>query len=197
MPEVHDQKERVLTPEEELRLLDAIPEEFKATILIALNTGMRLGEILGLRWEWIDLEEGIINLPQTHTKSKRSRKVPINPIVRRILLENRLKSGGNEFVFPRRSYHSILGKLRRSFKEACKRVGITDLRFHDLRHTVGTRLGEAGTPIQTISKLLGHTSTRMTERYVHPEESVKKAIDILANFSNSVTDKITDREGTQ
>jgi len=70
MPEVHDQKERVLSMEEEKRLIEAIPEEFKGIILIALNTGMRLGEILGLKWKWVDLEESLINLPQTHTKTK-------------------------------------------------------------------------------------------------------------------------------
>ncbi|MDA2920772.1 site-specific integrase [Desulfobacterota bacterium AH_259_B03_O07] len=192
MPEVHDQKERVLSMEEEKRLIEAIPEEFKGIILIALNTGMRLGEILGLKWKWVDSEESLINLPQTHTKTKKSRKVPINPTVRRILLERKLKSGGSEFVFQGEASYSLRGKLQRSFKEACKRAEITDLRFHDLRHTVGTRLGEEGVPIQTISKLLGHTSTKMTERYVHPEESVKKATDILANFSESLTDKSTD-----
>ncbi|MBI2485679.1 MAG: site-specific integrase [Deltaproteobacteria bacterium] len=197
MPEVHDQKERVLSVEEEKRLLGAVTEDYKDIILFALNTGMRLGEILGLKWEWADLEESLINLPQTHTKSKRSRKVPVNPVTRRILLERKLKSGGEEFIFKRESYYSLLGKLRRSFKEACNRAGITDLRFHDLRHTVGTRLGEEGVPIQTISKPLRHTSTRMTERYVHPEESVKKATDILAHFSNSVTDKLTDKEESQ
>ena len=196
MPEVHDQKERVLTLEEESRLLDVIPERFKDLIRIALNTGMRLGEILGLKWEWINLDDGVIYLPQTHTKSKRTRKIPINPLVRRLLLENKLKSGGDGFVFSRGSYYSLLGKLRRAFKEACKKADIQELRFHDLRHTVGTRLGEEGIPIQTISKLLGHTSTRMTERYVHPEESVKKATDLLAHFSNSVTDKSTDKKGT-
>jgi integrase len=107
MPEVYDQKERVLSPEEELRLIEELPNEFKPIILVALNTGMRLGEILGLRWEWIDLEDNIIYLPQTHTKSKRSRRVPINPIVRKILLEGKIKSRGSELIFPRDSYYSF------------------------------------------------------------------------------------------
>ena len=98
-------------------------------------------------------------------------------------------------MFQVEASYSLRGKLQRSFKKACKRAEITDLRFHDLRHTVGTRLGEEGVPIQTISKLLGHTSTKMTERYVHPEESVKKATDILANFSDLPTDKSTDIKG--
>lgn len=191
MPEVHDQKERVLTPEEELRLLEAIPDEFKPIILIALNTGMRLGEILGLQWAWIDFKGNLINLPQTHTKTRTSRRVPINPILRTLLLNRKLAYAG-DLVFPSESRYSLIGQVKRSFKRACQDSGIDNLRFHDLRHTVGTRLGEEGVPIQTISKLLGHTTIRMTERYVHPEESVKRATDILANFSDSVTDKFTD-----
>ena len=92
-------------------------------------------------------------------------------------------------MFSRTSKYALLGKIRRLFKEACNIAGIDGLRFHDLRHTAGTRLGESGVPLQTIAKLLGHTTTRMTERYVHPEESVKEATDILAVFSKRVTDK--------
>jgi integrase len=199
MPEVYDRVERVLSVDEEGRLLSQIPEPFRGIVVIALNTGMRLGEILALRWDWVDLRENCITLPQTHTKTRRLRRVPVNPVVKRELLkfaERRLEAGGSEFVVPRKSYYSLLGRLRRSFREACKRAGIPNLRFHDLRHTAGTRLGESGIPIQTISALLGHTSTRMTERYVHPEESVKRATDLLAQISDSVTDNFTDKEGT-
>jgi len=190
-PQVQDQKERVLTAIEGRRLLEALLGEYRPIILIALNTGMRLGEILGLQWEWIDLKENLIDLPQTHTKTKTSRRIPINPIVKTLLLERKFRYPG-ESVFPSESRYSLIGKVRRAFENACKVSGIDKLRFHDLRHSVGTRLGEAGVPIQTISKLLGHTTIRMTQRYVHPEESVKKATDILANFSDSITDKITD-----
>jgi integrase len=98
-------------------------------------------------------------------------------------------------------FHEILtipfGRLRRSFKGACKKADIKDLRFHDLRHTVGTRLTDAGVPLQAIAKLLGHTTIRVTERYSHPEESVKKGTDLLAQFSDSFTDKFTDiKEGS-
>ena len=86
----------------------------------------------------------------------------------------------------------MLGKIRLSFKTACVEAGIDCLRFHDLRHTAGTRLGESGVPLQTITKLFGHTTTRMTEKYVHTEESVKEATEILASFSKRVTDISTD-----
>jgi integrase len=65
------------------------------------------------------------------------------------------------------------------------------LRFHDLRHTAATRLVESGIPLHAVAKLLGHSTVKITERYSHPEESVKKGTDILANYS-SITDKSTD-----
>ena len=78
IPQFNDKKERVLTIDEQHRLLNACTNHLRDILQIALNTGMRRGEILGLRWEWIDFDENIINLPQTHTKTNRARKVPVN-----------------------------------------------------------------------------------------------------------------------
>ena len=69
--------------------------------------------------------------------------------------------------------------LSRAFHGACERSNIKGLRFHDLRHTCATRLVEAGVPLHTVSKLLGHSTIRMTERYSQPEESLKGAVEIL------------------
>lgn len=192
LPYVNDKKERVLTTVEEIRLIQASPKYLKDAIQIALNTGMRKGEILGLRWNWIDFDEDLILLPQTNTKSQESRKVPMNLIVRKILLERKLMSGGSSFVFPNEeSKTGHLYWLNRSFKTACKKAQIEGLRFHDLRHTAATRLVESGIPLHAVAKLLGHSTVKITERYSHPEESVRRGTDILANFS-SVTDKSTD-----
>ncbi|MFB3148626.1 MAG: site-specific integrase, partial [Thermodesulfobacteriota bacterium] len=81
--------------------------------------------------------------------------------------------------------------LNRSFKTACKLANIEGFRFHDLRHTAATRLVEAGIPLHAVAKLLGHSTVKITERYSHPEESVRRGTDILANYS-STTDKSTD-----
>ncbi|HWP91747.1 MAG TPA: tyrosine-type recombinase/integrase [Thermodesulfobacteriota bacterium] len=184
MLEVHNLVERILTPEEEERLLKTSPTYLHDVIRIALNTGMRQGEILGLKWEWIDFEHNIITLPQTNTKSKKTRKIPVNPVVRTILIERKLTSGGSEFVFPSpKGIDSHLNWLKHSFKTACKKASIENLRFHDLRHTAATRLVESRIPLHAITKLLGHSTVKVTERYSHPEESVKEAVEILANFN--------------
>ena len=67
------------------------------------------------------------------------------------------------------------------FKLALIKAGIKNFRFHDLRHTAGTRLGEMGIPVQVISKILGHSDIRTTMRYVHPEDSLREAVEKLSN----------------
>lgn len=74
-----------------------------------------------------------------------------------------------------------INTVKRSFKTSCKKAGIEKLRFHDLRHTCATRLVESGIPLHTVAKLLGHSSIRTTERYSHPEDTLRDAVDILAN----------------
>lgn len=189
---VNDQKERVLSTFEEQRLLEVCPRDLKDAIRIALNTAMRRGEIIGLRWDWLDFDENLINIPKTHTKTQESKKVPMNQVVRKILLERKLFVGITDFVFP--SETSKTGHIYwpyRLFKSACKKVDITDLRLHDLRHTAATRLVESGIPLHTVSKLLGHSTVKITERYSHPDESLRRGTDILANYALS-TDKSTD-----
>jgi len=183
LPTFNDKKERVLTKDEETRLLNACPDHLKDVMLIALNTGMRRGEILGLTWDWIDFEECIITLPQTHTKTNISRKVPVNDLVRKIFLQRKLQSGGSIFVFPsEESKTGHLQWLKRSFKTACKKANIQDLRFHDLKHTAITRMVEAGVPRDDISKVVGTSYKLIVERYSHQKESLKKAVEILANY---------------
>jgi len=184
LPQINDRKERILTTIEQERLFKNSTPELVAIIRLALNTGMRRDEVLFLKWEWVNLKEGLINLPHTHTKSNKSRKVPINNVVRKILLEKKLQSDGNENVF--HVSDTLSGSrtwLQRAFREACKQSGIEGLRFHDLRHTVATRLVEANIPLDAVRELLGHSSIRMTERYSHPQESVKRGSEILANYS--------------
>jgi len=133
LPE-HNQVERILTQEEEQRLLNSSSPELKPIIICALNTGMRKGEILTLKWSNVDLEKNVITLEHTNTKSKKTRKIPVNSTLRRVLLEQKLKTGNGEYVFlnskgkPYKKHDS----LNQAFRGACRRAGIKGLRFHDL-----------------------------------------------------------------
>jgi integrase len=147
-------------------------------VLVALKTGMRQAEILNLKWGNIDFNANQIVLKKT--KSGKIRYIPIHPDVSAVLQG---LPGGREYVFfddsEARSWH---GKRRVDFEAALDQAGIRDFRFHDLRHTFASELVMKGADIKTVSELLGHSTTRMTERYSHLSASHKGlAINLLAS----------------
>jgi integrase len=156
LPE-ENQKERILKPEEESSLLNFCNPWLSAIIICALNTAMRKSEIITLKWSNVDMGNGVITLEQSNTKSKKTRRVPINSALRKLLLEQRLKGGGNEYVFlseegkPYKDHASLKG----AFERARRRANIKGFRFHDLRHTSATRMVENGGSIVAVSKIEG------------------------------------------
>jgi len=171
-PERENLKERILTEEEELRLLANSAEHLRPILVTALNTGMRLGEILNLKWENVVLKERIIVLRKT--KSKKQRIIPINQVLYDELLRLRLRSGKSSYVFVNPENRKPLKSVKKAFKGAIRRAGIENLRFHDLRHTFATRLLQKGVDVETVKELLGHYSIRVTQRYLHSNLKVKK-----------------------
>lgn len=170
-------RERILTPMEIKDLADAANSHLKPVLIIALNTGMRRGEILGLRWESVNFAQGSILIEDS--KSGRSRKVPMNNLVAETL---RQIERGSEFVFFNPATKDPVKDVKTSFKTACKNAGIKGLRFHDLRHTAASRMIEGGADLVTVSKILGHSTIQMTMRYCHPTaETMRQAVDILAS----------------
>lgn len=175
-------KERILTKEEEARLLGFCQGQLKSIVLVALNTGMRLGEILGLRWDQIDFGRGQIRVERT--KSGSDRLVPINAVLQAEFLGLKAGNGHSGFVFGNPLTGKPVTTVKHSFTTACRRAIITGLRFHDLRHTFASRLVEGGVDIITIKELLGHSSVTITERYTHPNHGLKRvAVDLLARNS--------------
>jgi excisionase family DNA binding protein len=170
--------ERVLTREEEARLMGHSTGYLKSVLIIALNTGMRLGEILNLKWNQIDVEAGKITVEKT--KSGRPRIVFINSPLLAELQSMRSLNGKVPQLFLNEQTGKPLTLVRRSFLTACKKAGISNLRIHDLRHTFASRLLEKGADIETVRSLLGHYSIVMTQRYVHSrDEAKKKAVELL------------------
>ena len=154
---------RYLSQGECQTLVETCTPHLKPTVIVALNTGMRLGEILGLRWERVDLRHGFILLDKT--KNGERREIPINATLRAVF-ESIPHGPESEYVFTDRNgrpYQSV----NNSFPTACKRAGITDFRFHDLRHTFASHLVMAGVDIVTVKELLGHKTLTMTLRYAH------------------------------
>ena len=174
---------RYLTQEEAARLLAASQPHLRPIVETALNTGMRKGEILALRWEW--LRDGWIHLPAGMSKTGLGRMVPVNEAQAQVFAEVRrqvqLKS---PLVFCDPTGEGWK-QLRKSFAGALRRAGITDFRFHDLRHTCASWLVMAGADLVSVQKQLGHTTIGTTMRYAHLSPGhLKKSSNLISTRKN-------------
>jgi len=172
----NNQRLRYLEEEEIVRLLAACPEHLKPVIKVALNTGMRRGEILNLKWRDIDIKRDIIYL--LDTKNKEQRDVPMNNEVKKVFM-GILRHSDSPYIFyntDNKRYRDV----RNAFAKALKCAKITNFRFHDLRHTFGSHMVMSGVDLNTVRELMGHKSIQMTLRYAHLSPKYKKrAVDIL------------------
>jgi integrase len=170
--------ERILEADEEIRLLaacDRVRSRFlRPAVIIALNTGMRRGELLSLEWEQIDLLHRRIRILNAKTNSSK-RSIPMNSTVYVLLCQLALNKKSN-LVFPsNRKVGERFLDLKKGFKRAVQLAGLPKIRFHDLRHTFATRLVQAGVDIITVQHLLGHARISMTARYAHSPDTARIA----------------------
>ncbi len=176
---------RYLSTLECKNLLSVCDAHLMPVVITALNTGMRKGEILSLKWDSVDLRHNRILLEKT--KNGKRREIPINNTLRETLqgIPRRLDI---PFVF----YDPVTEKpykdVKTSFNTALKRTGITDFHFHDLRHTFASHLVMSGVDITTVSKLLGHQTLTMTLRYSHLSSGhLDNAVSMLDKILNTNT----------
>lgn len=160
--------------EDECRLVLACPIEphWKLMILLALRTGMRLGELLGLDWSDINFDlnlitvrrsivEGVVGTPKNH----RERHIPISPLLRQELWRVREKIG---WVFRRlKGEPFVHWHATTALKRVCRQIGLRRIGWHTFRHTFASHLAMKGIPLPVIQSLLGHSSITMTMRYAH------------------------------
>lgn len=174
-------KIRYLTKVEEQKLFNAINElcpHIKNIVICALQTGMRKGEILNLKWNNIDFKYNYIELLET--KSGKARKIPISNKLLSVLKKT-IKI--NEYVFINEATGKPYKDIHKSFNSALKRANISNFRFHDLRHTVATRLVEKGVDLVVIKEILGHSKIETTMRYAHAVPKRKlDAIEVLNDY---------------
>ena len=163
---------RRLTPREEARILRECAghqsEEMYSIVVIAIETAMRQGEILGLRWEHINLASRIAHLPQT--KNGTARDIPLSTRAKDALLKIPIKTNGCVFSYTNASFKS-------SWRAMIKRLGIENLTFHDLRHEAISRLFEKSSlDMMEVAAISGHKSLGMLKRYTHlkAQKLVKK-----------------------
>lgn len=153
----------ILSPEQVMELLNRASDENRPFFMLALYTGMRLGEIVHLRPQDIDWQARVIhvaNRASWHTKSRRERRIPIHPDLYRIL--KGLPRDG-ETLWP-----YTADTLAKRFKRTAKTVGLSNrITFHTLRHTFASYLVQLGQPIRQVQELLGHSNVTVTEMYAH------------------------------
>ena len=174
----NNRRVRYLEKEEIQKLLGNCSGHLKPVVTVALNTGMRRGEILNLKWKDIDITRNIIYL--TETKNGERREVPMNDFVKKALVAVP-KRADSPYIFCNGNGEPYYN-LRKSFSTALTKSGIVDFKFHDLRHTCASQLVMNGIDLKTVQELLGHKSFDMTLRYSHLSPSHKqRAVDILGS----------------
>jgi len=185
-----------IAPEKILELLEALPEPSGSLAWLLVLTGLRIGELLAVRWRNIDLEkkelrvthsvyDGHFDVPKT-PRSQRS--VPLGPKAVEILTARKpAVSNPEALVFPNREggafdRHNL---TNRQLKSTCKKLGLVGVNWHWLRHANATLLDAVGTPLGTVQALLGHSSSEITrEVYLHSipadaRAAVEKVEDLL------------------
>jgi len=197
-----NEKMWVLSPEEEARLLEEChkrPQKgaryLRDLVELALYSGMRQAEIFGLRWSQVHLDESYVLA--TDTKTHQDRAVPLNDTTKEIL-QRRMEDQG-EYVFTN-SAGGKLTVLTNAFWKAISEAGLVRwegdkkvrFRFHDLRHTFGSRLGMNGVDLKTIMEIMGHRVAKTAMRYQHPSPSHKQnAVNKLDEIRKIFTPKVT------
>lgn len=163
---------RRLTPREEARILRECAihqsEEMYSIVVIAIETAMRQGEILNLRWEHINLTSRVAHLPQT--KNGTARDIPLSARAKEAILKIPIKTNGQVFSYTSAGFKS-------SWRAMIKRLKIEDLKFHDLRHEAISRLFEKSSlDMMEVAAISGHKSLGMLKRYTHlkAQKLVKK-----------------------
>ena len=180
----NNKRVRFLEKNEIVKLLSSCDKHLRPIVIVALNTGMRKAEILGLKWRDIDFRRGIIHLYDT--KNGEKREAPINKQAKTALIRTR-RDPGSEFVFTYRG--KPIGNIRKTFSTALKKSDIKNFCFHDLRHTYASHLVMAGVDLNTVRELLGHKSLAMTLRYSHLSPDHKqRAVNILSKRMDSIWD---------
>jgi integrase len=152
-------------------------------IRLALHTGCRRGELLGLEWARVDFQAALLRLEPEHTKTARRRSVPLNSHAMAALQSRRDWSSAHcpsaSHVFLTADCCPVF-EPKKAFKGACQRAGIQNFRVHDMRHTCAAWLVTAGVPLIVVRDLLGHASIKTTEIYAHlSPDNVRNGLKML------------------
>ena len=155
---------------------DAFTDHLAPLTLVALNTGLRRGELFGLTWDRVSLDRAQLTVTAETAKTGRTRHVPLNVEALEVLTRWKNQSSGEGLVFPG-GEGARLTHINRSWASLMQAAELKDFHFHDCRHHFASRLVAAHVDLYTVSKLLGHSDIGMTQRYAHlSDEHYTKAV---------------------
>ncbi len=144
--------------------------------IVSVDCGVRRGELLGLLWKDVDFDGRAITVQGAGSKSSQSRMIPLSTRAHMTLAKWKTLTRGQGRVFPK----ATADGLKAQWKTLLRDTKIKALRWHDLRHTFGSRLAQAGVPVTTIQRLMGHSSIVTTQRYLHVSaEDARRGIEML------------------
>jgi integrase len=182
-PNSPEREPRYFNRDELAAALNATSGRIQTLVILGANTGLRISEMLALRWEDIDFRRGLIKVrcdEDFTTKGKRNREVPMNGTVLDAL-QRHPRHLHSSLVFHSRTGESVPRDcIYRSFKKTLRDIGLGDYTVHTLRHTFGTQLAANGVDVRTIQELMGHTNIATTMKYLHAAPSrMQKAVENL------------------
>lgn len=198
----HQREPRPISWDEQRRLLPALPVHLAQMVLFCLNTGLRENVIVSLRWQWelkVKLDNKVVSVfevPRQYVKGRKSLAyVVCNSVAQRIL--DRVRGQHAEFVFvwrrertknideePVMQYAPVTTMNNSAWQNARRKAGLADVHVHDLRHTVGMRLREAGVREETIADVLWHSRRGMTAHYSAAQvRELRQALDLISDES--------------
>jgi integrase len=163
---------KTLSDEQIYKLIGSFKSKsIKDLISFLIFTGCRKGEALNLKWDDVDLQNGIISIKAT--KTNEDRRIPVSEVLKKLLMNMDRTS---EYVFARNGKR--IKHFYKSFYSACGKLGLKDFHIHDLRHVFASKMVMNGTSLYITGELLGHKTPNMTKRYSHlVPETLKKAVD--------------------
>ena len=175
-----------ITYSELTEILENTTYEFlKDIFTVAFNTGMRLGELLNMRWNWINFEQNIITVKNSNdflTKGKKERIIPMNRTVQVVMKKRIPIPYKNDFVFIRlKGIKLNEGFVSKSFKQSVRDAKLNDkIHFHSLRHSFASNLVQKGVSLYIVKELLGHEDLKTTQIYSHlKQENLSEAVNLL------------------
>jgi len=165
-------RERVISYQELEHILDDVPHVYHNYFRLLMETACRRSEILNLPKAWIDLKARVIRLPAEITKTNAAREVPLSKVAMSIL--EPMLSGSTKHIFKWQGR-----SVSQVFRRACRRLNYDDVVIHTLRHSCLSRYGRLGFSVFQLSKISGHKSVKMLQRYVKIDsKSVLDAMDL-------------------